>query len=197
VAWPGRAAKRSSRDGLGGKRQGLVLGCGESRSVVLIEELLNGFTPSSSMSEAIRPHLPGDGASFVSRELLGLFAVDGAAVVRYALKRVAADPCPLPDDITAALGSNVRAAVSASDAKLCSCCAISSMTETKRERHEVAPPARPAVDQPRRQLRGSRRAWNFLQPPISRGRSPSFMGPAGSLDRWRFHVRVEPAGAGR
>ncbi|MGH2783384.1 MAG: hypothetical protein ACRDLA_18620 [Thermoleophilaceae bacterium] len=41
----------------------------------------------------------------VSRDLLGLFAVDGAAVVRYALERVGADPSPPPADITAALTS--------------------------------------------------------------------------------------------
>lgn len=41
----------------------------------------------------------------VSRDLLGLFAVDGAAVARYALERVGADPSPPPADITAALTS--------------------------------------------------------------------------------------------
>ncbi|MGH9164919.1 MAG: hypothetical protein ACRDZW_05325, partial [Acidimicrobiales bacterium] len=41
----------------------------------------------------------------LSRDLLGLFAVDGAAVVRYALERVGADPSPPPADITAALTS--------------------------------------------------------------------------------------------
>jgi len=41
----------------------------------------------------------------LSRDLLGLFAVDGAAVVRYALERVDADPSPPPGDITAALAS--------------------------------------------------------------------------------------------
>lgn len=44
------------------------------------------------------PEAPG-------RDLLGLFAVDGAAVVRYALERVGADPSPPPADITAALAS--------------------------------------------------------------------------------------------
>jgi len=58
-------------------------------------------------------------AEEASRDLLGLFAVDGAAVVRYALERVANDPSPPPGDITAALAAwrVHRAAVAAFQAK--------------------------------------------------------------------------------
>ncbi len=41
----------------------------------------------------------------VSRDILGLFAVDGAAVTSTALESVATDPSPPPAAITAALAS--------------------------------------------------------------------------------------------